>query len=432
MEIKEVKETLESLVGEVREKTNQLEEKISKGVGGQSEIKAHIEKINEKIEKFEEKNQDVVAKIGEAHKKEVELKEKIDSLEETVIKLKSSKSLSNGTKEQRYEAEMKAFDNWSMTNEQRPDSLSNETKAYFDMIKQERKDYLRTDSNVDGGFLMQESFDNNIIKPITETSRLRGVARTKRVDAIAENMALRSALVQSYWTGEGEDFIIGSSKYARPRVPVHSLTTFTEITNKALLGSSYNMDNEILSDFRESREQVEGAGFTNGNGVEKPRGFLDASLQQASSGTDPQLIRVINASGSSTYEFDDLINLTGELKTGYNPALGLNRKELAFIRTLKDDVGNYIWRAGNMGAAVPNQINGDPYIILPDMPNKATNATPIVYADWAKFYTIVDAWTAIMLRNQWIKKGFVVFTMESFLGGDVTLGEAGVLLKTIA
>lgn len=420
-EIKEIENTVEQLVGDVREATKSLEAKIAAGEGGQSELKTQIEKINEAIDKEEKSNQELVTKLGAEHKANVEAKERMDEMEETIAKLKSSKGLSGESKDQKTELELKAFDEWSRANEKKHDDMSQETK-----------DYLRTDSNVDGGFLMHESFDNNIIKPVTEISRLRGVARTKRVDAIAENMALRTSLVQSYWTGEGEAFIIGSSKYARPRVPVHSLTTFTEITNKALLGSSYNMDNEILSDFAESRALVEGTGFVNGNGVEKPRGFLDASLQQLAAASDPQLIRVINGSGSNTFTFDDLINLTGELKDGYNPAYSMNRKTLAFIRTLKDDAGNYIWRAGNMGAQVPNQINGDPYVILPDMPIIASDATPIAYADWARFYTIVDAWTAIMIRNQYIKKGFVVFTMESFLGGDVTLGEAGVLLKTVA
>lgn len=414
--VKELKQSVEQLVGEVRKTTTELEAKVKSGEGGQSELQTKIDNLNTAIDKQEKSNQDLVLKMAESAKKEAEAKERLDELEEKLIKAGSSNGSIKEQKEIQFEKEMKAFDEWSKAKE----------------FSAETKDYLRTDNNVDGGFLMRESYDNMIIKPITEVSPIRQIARTKRVDAIAENMALRSSLVQSFWTGEGEDFIIGNSQYARPRVPVHSLTTKTEITNKALLASPFNMDNEILSDFRESREQAEGQGFVLGNGVDKPRGFLDTSLQQASTGTDSQKIRVIDGSGSSTFDFDDLILLTGEQKAGYNNTYGMNRKTLAFARTLQDGAGRYIWASGNLGAGIPNQINGEPYVIIPDMPDIATNATPIVYADWTKFYTIVDAWTAIMLRNQWKKDGFVVFTMESFMGGDVTLGEAGVLLKTVA
>lgn len=421
-EIKEIEKTLEQLVGDVREATKSLDAKIEKGEGGQAELKAHIEKVEKAIDKHEEKNQELVASLADASKRETEAKERMDELEEKLIKINSSTGLSLSQKEQKAEIEKKALDEWCVTNEKKSDDMSQETK-----------DYLRTDSNVDGGFLIQEQYDNEIIKPLTEVSKLRAYARNKRISSgVSLNMGLRTSLVQGYWTGEGEDFTIGSSKYARPNVPVHGMTLWTEITNKDLLASPYNMGNEILGDFRERMEQIEGAGFVSGNGVDKPRGFLDTSLHQASTETDVQKIRVINGSGSSTFTFDDTIDLTGELKDGYNPAYSMNRRTLAHIRKLKDSAGNYIWRAGNMGAQIPNQINGDPYVILPDMPDIGTDAFPLAYADWAKFYTIVDAYTAIVIRNQYIKKGFVVFTMEVFVGGDVTLGEAGVLLKTIA
>jgi HK97 family phage major capsid protein len=182
------------------------------------------------------------------------------------------------------------------------------------------------------------------------------------------------------------------------------------------------MDNEIMSDFRESRLQKEGAGFVTGDGSHKPRGFTDTSAGVTSE----------DASGSSTFTFDDLIDLTGLLKTGYNPIYGMNRKTLAFCRKLKDSAGNYIWRAGNLGAGVPNAINGVPYVEIPSMADIATDALPVVYADFRQMYTIVDSWQAIFLRNPYKLDGKVVFTVQAWVGGDVSLGEAGVLLKTVA
>ncbi|MCK5642775.1 MAG: phage major capsid protein, partial [Gammaproteobacteria bacterium] len=254
-ELKDAIDGVNQTVGEMRKTNEELQSKIANGEGGQSELKASIDKMNTEIDKQEKANEELMTKLGAEHKANIEAKERIEEMELNISKLKSSKGVGPADKDAKLDAEKKALDEWAITHEAKADQMSQETK-----------DYLRTDSNVDGGFLIQEQYDTEIIKPITETSRLRAFARNKRIAAgTSLNMGLRSSLVQGYWTGEGEDFTIGSSKYARPNVPVHGMTLYTEITNKDLLASPVNMGTEILSDFRERMAQIEGAGFVTGN-----------------------------------------------------------------------------------------------------------------------------------------------------------------------
>lgn len=408
-----VKDTIESLVGEVRKTKESLDKKIAAGEGGRAELETKIEKLNSAIDGFEAKNQDLIQRIEAEKSEKSALNDQIKDLESKIIRLGSASGESLQTK-----TELKMLTDFA---------VGGRDLVLKNFGAPETKDYLRSDSNVQGGFLMSQSYDDMILKPITEISALRPYCKVKRIEALSERMARRGSLVTSVWTGEGESKTTSSSTYQQPEIHVHKMTTKTLITEEALLGARFDMENEIMSDFIESAAQLEGYAFVNGDGVKKPRGFLDATAGGVG------LTRV-DGSGSSTYTFDDLIALTGQLKTGYNPMYGMNRTELAFMRTLKSDAGEYIWQSGNLGAGVPNAINGRSYVEIPDMPNKATNATPIVFADFRKMYCIVDAFNSLFFRNPYSDddEGKIKFTMRSFVGGDVIEPEAGVLLKTIA
>lgn len=405
--IEEVKQGMDQLVGEMRKTHEDLQKKIEKSEGGQSELKTMLEKQNADIDKKEEKNQELMKQIAEKAKGEDELKQQVKDLEAGLIKLKSSRGDSGPGS---LGVEMKAAEEWAK---------SGELKSFGES---ERKSYLRSDNNEDGGFLMGESFDESIIKPITESSILRPVCRTKRISTLSEKFALRSALVTATWEGEGEAASNTNSTYAQPEIHVHKLDVSTKITRTALNGARFNMDSEILSDFAEAREQKEGSSFVVGDANKKPRGFLNASAS----------VPTHTSATAATYDFDDLLTLTGKLKKGYRPIFAMNRTELAFMRTLKDGADAYIWREGNLGAGVPNAIAGEPYMVLPDMPDKGSLTTPVIYADFLKMYTIVDAFEAIMMRNPYLTgndRGKVEFSLMSWVGGDVVMPEAGIILK---
>jgi len=393
-------------INAVREAHEAIEKKAQKFEGGIAELEEKMSKANDALDKMETKNQELIGKLAEERKSAEAQEDAIKELETKVAKLGQIPATAGVEKALALETEIKSLRAFC------------EGKSEEQMEKSglEMK-YLRSDSNPDGGFLMRDAYDDQIIKPITEISPVRQVARVKTIDALAMEMAARETLVQAYWTGEGEDGTLSQSTYRQPRIPVHSMMVVTEATNTALNGSFWNLETEITGDFVEARQLLEGQAFVNGNGVKKPTGFLQGGLPQ------------LNSGDATTFDFDSLITLTGRLKDGYNPMYALNRRTLAFIRTLKDGADRYIWEAGNVGAAVPNQINGDPYVIMNDMPDIAADAVPVVYADFMKMYCVVDAFNAIFLRNPYIKRGFVEFSVESWVGGQVVLAEAGIELK---
>jgi HK97 family phage major capsid protein len=398
----ELKKQLETALGELRS-THEDVKKLKAEGKGHSELLEKMEKANKDLDSLETKNQEMMSNMEAERKSRETMEATIKEMEAKMAKLASAPAgNAREQKEIAMEAEVK---NLRLFAEGRKKGIEEK--------------YLRTDSNEEGGFLMRDSVDDVIIKPITEISALRQYCRVKKVDGALIGAA-RETLVDSYWTGEGDEFEESNSTYRSPKIPVHSLTTFSKSTNRALQEAAWDLESEITGDMIESRAKKEGAAFVNGDGVSKPTGILSSGLSEleSTSGTTAEI------------DFDDLIKVTGELKDGYDPMYGFNRKTLAFIRTLTDPSGRYIWQAGNLGAGVPNQINGYNYIVIPDMPNLAAASLSVIFADFKKLYTIVDAFNMIFLRNPYKTRGHVEYSTEGWVGGQVVLKEAGILIKT--
>ena len=79
-----------------------------------------------------------------------------------------------------------------------------------------------------------------------------------------------------------------------------------------------------VADVSERFGQLEGAAFVNGDGNKKPDGFMNDSD-----------IQVINTGLAANITADSLIDITGELKEGYQGVYTMNRRTVAKVRQLK-------------------------------------------------------------------------------------------------
>jgi HK97 family phage major capsid protein len=275
--------------------------------------------------------------------------------------------------------------------------------------------YLRTDSNVDGGYLVPIEQSSEIIKKITEVSDVRAFAKVRTLNAKTLRLSTRSALLTGGWAGEAEEGLTNNSQYGREELVAKKLTVSSAITIEELQDAGVNMVNEMSSDVRERFAQLKGASFVNGTGSKQPEGFMaNADITSIVSGN------------AALLTYDSLIKVTGELKTGYNPIYAFNRRTLANIRTMKDGNGAYIFQAGNLGAGVPNQIGGSSYAVLEDMPDIGAGLFPVIYGDFFKGYLIGERAGMTVIRDDLSlkKQGKVEFTFMERLDAMVVLPEA--------
>ena len=369
---------------------------------------AKIDRIEADLEKQEVKNQELLAQTKTAEKSADELKERLDVLE---VELARSGGAGEG-KNYKDSPEYKSLEVYVK-----------EGDAAI-RYSEEHKALLRTDSDTDGGFLVPSEMDSAILKKITEVSNIRSIARVRTVSAKSLEVPTRSSIPAATYEGEAEEGTDDTSKYGNESLTPFRQTVTIPITRDLLMDSSFNMESEIMSDGGESFALGEGNGFVVGTGVKQPEGFTVDSRVVANA-------RESKASG--IIGFDDMMEITGDLKTGYNPVYVLNRRTLAFLRTLKGGDGHPLWQPG-MNGVVMNTINGFPYLIANAMPDIASNSISVAFGDFARGYTITDRTGMAVIRDEITskKKAIIEFTLMRWNTGKVVLPEAIKLLKTKA
>ena len=385
---------------EMNSLVKELRDTIESKNADSAESKEKIEKINIKLDAQEDANQKLVLSIAEAKKKELEIEGKYKDLERQLYMTNNTMS-----KEQK-SAEMKAFETFMH-------------KGKNSITEDERK-YLRTDSNVDGGFLAPPEYVKEIIKPITEMSPIRTMARVRTTASPRMLMPVRTNLVDVKYEGEGATTVPNNSKYGQENLKLYRCSAVTVVTVEELSQAAFNISQEINSDISEAYAKKEGLKFLKGTGVGEPEGIMvNANVASFPSGV------------AADVPLSAVIQMTGEVKTGYNPMYGFNRRTLAVLRSEVVSTGNFLWVVGNIAAGIPNQLNGYTYAELPDLDDVAANKYPIIFGDFMRGYLIGDHTMMIVLRDDYklAAEGKVRFIFHRFNTGGVILPEAFVKMK---
>lgn len=364
-----------------------------------------IEVLEKALDSQEEKNQSVVNELKAQEKREIELKERME-----VLEVEIARGGANQAKDYKQTPEYK--------------SLQHFIKHGAHALDQEQKALLRTDSDVQGGYLVMSEMDNAITKKIVEISPIRSIARVRTISSKSLSVPVRNTIPTSEYEGEAETGVDDASTYQNETLTAFRHSVTIPITMDMLMDASFNMESEIMSDGAEAFAKGEGAKFVSGTGFKQPTGFL----------VDTRVVAAARTSATSgAIGFADVMNLTGDLKTGYNPVYVLNRRTLAYLRTLVGTDGHPLWMPG-MNGGVANTIGGFPYIIANDMPDVASNALAMAFGDFARGYTIVDRTGMAVIRDEVTqkRKAIVEFTMQRWNTGQVVLPEAIKLLKVKA
>jgi HK97 family phage major capsid protein len=177
----------------------------------------------------------------------------------------------------------------------------------------------------------------------------------------------------------------------------------------------------------------EGAAFINGDGSNKPKGFLAyATLPNASSTWGSIGYVATGAAGAfpAANPSDVQIDLIYALRSGYrqNASFVMNRKTLSLVRRFKNSSGDYLWQPPAVAGGKSSLI-GFPLLEAEDMPDVAANSLSVAFGDFRRGYLIVDRQGARVLRDPYSAKPYVLFYTTKRVGGGVQDFDAIKLLK---
>lgn len=234
------------------------------------------------------------------------------------------------------------------------------------------------------------------------------------------------------WEGE----LTSASETDTPQVgqwniPVHHLRAMPKSSQQMLDDADFNVEAWLADKVASRFARKENSAFVSGDGVSKPRGFLDYP-----DGTDlTNSIERIKTGVNGAFAADPdgvkkLLEAMYKLKAQYRANMGwfMNSGTTSTLRQLQDNEGRFLWQ-DSIAAGQPSTFLGYSVAAFEDMPDIATGSLSIALGDMRQAYQVVDRAGISTLRDPYTAKPNVLFYTRKRTGGDMINGEALKLIE---
>lgn len=296
---------------------------------------------------------------------------------------------------------------------------------------------LSTAVNGDGGYLVDPQTADTIKSSLNGAASIRAIASVVTVEATSYDLLVDHSQVGAGWTnetstlGETETPIVD-----RISIKLHELSALPKASQRLLDDSAFDVEGWLAERISAKFNQAESAAFVSGDGVDKPKGFLQ--YNSADNGTEAwgelgHIKSGVSGDFPAIDPADVLIDLVYGLGAQYraNATFVMNSKTAGRVRKIKDNDGRFLW-ADSLAAGEPARLLGYPVLICEDMPDIADWAPAIAFGDFGAGYTIAERPDLRILRDPLSAKPHVLFYATKRVGGDVSDFKAIKLLKFAA
>jgi HK97 family phage major capsid protein len=301
-------------------------------------------------------------------------------------------------------------------------------------LKQLEAKALSVGSGQDGGFLVPNELEREVTRRLSVVSPIRAIASVRQVSGMVFNKPFSTSGPATGWAAETA---------ARPETasPVMALLAFPTMelyampsaTGALLDDGAIDIEQWIADEIEQVFAEQEGIAFVNGDGVNKPRGFMNFPKVANTSWTWNNigyLATGVAGAFAATNPSDRLVDLVYAVKSGFrqNASWVMNRRTQAEIRKLKDTTGAYLWQPPAAAGGQATLMNF-PVVEAEDMPSIATDSFAIAFGDFRRAYLIVDRIGMRVLRDPYSAKPYVLFYTTKRVGGGIQDFDAIKLLR---
>lgn len=298
---------------------------------------------------------------------------------------------------------------------------------------------LSVNTDPDGGYTVTPAMSSTISKRFFETSPIRSIASIETISTDSLDFIIDdNEATSGGWTGEETaPTETNTPQIGKGNIPVHEQFAMPYATQKLLDDSSIDMESWLADAVADILGRTENTAFVAGNGVAKPRGFIDYDAWTTNT-TSSQLgvyernkLETINSGTAGAVTADSLILMQNSLfgdEYQANAQWVMNRHTFGGILQLKNGNSEYrqIADFSQDGAMT---ILGRPVTIAKDMPIAASASISVAYGDFKRGYKIVDRLGIRVQRDPFTSKPFIKFYTTKRVGGMVTEFQAIKLLK---
>ena len=290
--------------------------------------------------------------------------------------------------------------------------------AFWDAMRNKfsfaAKDALQIGTDSEGGFLVPDEFEHQLIDKLNDENIIRGYATIITTESGDRKIPVVASHGAAAWTDEEAEYTESDDAFGVVTLGAHKLATIIKVSEELLNDSAFNLETYIASEFVRRMATAEEDAFINGNGTGKPTGLLTTGETG------------ITAASATAITADEVIDLYHSLRTPYrkNAQFIANDSTIKAIRKLKDNTGQYVWQPG-LQAGQPDTILNRPVLTSQHMPEIGAGRKILIFGDLS-YYWIADRQgrTFQRLSELYAKTGQVGFRVFQRLDGKLILPEA--------
>lgn len=293
---------------------------------------------------------------------------------------------------------------------------------------------LSVGSDPDGGYLVPSETETAVNRALKDISPIRAISGIRQVSGSVYKRPFAISGPDTGWVAEtAARPQTNAPTLAELSFPTMELYAMPAATSSLLDDSAVNIDEWLAEEVHIAFAEQEGTAFVSGDGINKPKGFLDYTTVANDSWTWGNLGFIATGQAGafpSSDPGDVLIDLIYAVKSGYraNAHFVMNRATQSVIRKMKDGDGTYLWQPSANPGESPTLL-GFPVAESEDMPDVAGGSFSLAYGDFRRGYLIVDRVGIRVLRDPYSAKPYVLFYTTKRVGGGVQDFEAIKLLK---
>ncbi|WP_375258392.1 phage major capsid protein [Citreimonas sp.] len=281
---------------------------------------------------------------------------------------------------------------------------------------------LSTAVNSDGGFLVDPQTSAIIKSTLASTASIRAIANIVNVESSSFDVLIDQNDTGAGWADEtGATAETSTPTIDRISIPLYELNAMPKVSQRLLDDTAFDIETWLATRIADKFARSEASAFVNGDGIDKPRGFLNHTAVVEDSWSWGRLGYIATGVADGIGSGDALIDLVYALGAVYRAKASfvMNSRTAGALRKLKDADGRHLWSDG-FSTGEPARLLGYPVLIAEDMPDIGADATPIAFGDFGAGYTIAERPDLRILRDPFSAKPHVLFYATKRVGGDVS------------
>jgi len=278
-------------------------------------------------------------------------------------------------------------------------------------------------SDESGAFLLTRPVQDHIQQRLILRGGIRGLASSTSISTDALELLIDAKAGDVGWVSETDARDETTTpELFKQKIPIHEIYAKPRISQKLLDDAVIDIESWLVEKIAHKMHQFENSAFVHGDGLGKPKGFLNYPLVAVGAGERGAIESVKTGIDGGIDRLDVLYYALEAMKPELldGAVWYVARSAVTQLRRLKTQDGMPIWQPSLL-AKEPDLLLGYPVVVSDDMPSvrEGTASTSMMLANFKRGYHVVDRHDMRLLRDPYSSKPFVEFYATKRVGGDV-------------